>query len=299
MAGKNIYSKITKTIVVSTLILSSLLGSYYLTKKDKENQIYVKKEYGKIIYQKNPKSKKHLYIIGQRHPDPLNPAFVDELTSKVQAEIYRISEDLIKKEKIDLLFLEGAFHHIDYTELYSYNFVRGNIDEKTLEKIKLLDDFNLERLMAGKEKEKMNAPRLLKLNYDIKIKGADNNLAQEMQLECIRLEKQSKIKEEIKKLEEIITYFNEIRSASNLINSKSILDKEVSEGKIKEQKAIIIIGADHLKEIIEYVKKDKIEIPKAEITINELEIKSNGLKQALDLDEKEYGITIIVPNSIH
>ena len=65
-------------------------------------------EYGKVIYQKDGNQDQHLYIICQSHRNATTGTN-GRNTAKVQAEIYRIGEWLIRNEQIELLLPEGFF----------------------------------------------------------------------------------------------------------------------------------------------------------------------------------------------
>src|SRR3990167_3285262 len=63
--------------------------------------------YGKIVYQQGTHRSHQLYILGQKHIDPLDGSF-DKETIKSQQENFEIGRILVEQAYVQTLFIEGV-----------------------------------------------------------------------------------------------------------------------------------------------------------------------------------------------
>ncbi len=65
-------------------------------------------EYGEVVYRYNESSPNQIFIIGMSHRDTVT-RLNGSLTSRVQAEVYRVGDALIHQQAVELLLPEGFF----------------------------------------------------------------------------------------------------------------------------------------------------------------------------------------------
>lgn len=290
--------KLIKAIAIGALTLGSLLLINYSPIQNK-NQITNYDKYGSVIYKKNSSAKKQIYIVGQRHSPAFNLNYMDNSIARAQLEIYRIIENLINSKKIEFLLVEGYNSEKDYYGLLTFDFVKGNLSNDDIKKLKKLDDNSLEKIMLDPSPKGMNAGRLLKLNFpNLDIQGIENQNIYDLSLDLINSFRNEEYLEKKEQLFNIISYLNALRSAHSLIIAASKIEKETELKRIKKEDAVIIIGSDHLKEIVSFLEQNKIKIYPKEMRLEDKIINSSGIDERLYLDERGYGITVIKPKSI-
>jgi len=247
-------------------------------------------EYGAIVYQKNQDLQNQLYVIAQSHRSPIDNQYTIKEAPRVQTEIYRIAEHLIKEKNIELLLDEGLDAEEENSDLHRFiaiNMLKLKYDS-SVKKISE-DDSVLEDILADKELP-TDAAYLLNAAYPIIVQGADNKkLLNDIDNLIKYFLKGYGTKEE---MESVLDHLCEARSALILQNSPFVIEREINAGRIKNRKAIIIIGSLHIDEMQRFVENDRITISPVE---------KYGLPfvdKELCLTKRNYGITIINPLSI-
>ena len=257
-------------------------------------------EYGAVVYQKNPDFQNQLYIISQIHRNSLTGNYKDETGPRVQAEIYRIAEKLIKQNVIELLIDEGIdAQNSDSADLMGFigKHIKSLMGSELSEKVSKSDS-ELERIMKGYipcEEDPdftihIDAGYLLSAMYPIAHQGADSSLHHKATDKTVEnfLTRGGNPKD----FESIMDYLCKARSALILQNSPFVIEREIRAKRIKSRNAIIIIGDLHIDEMQEFIENDRIKISA---------VKNYGLPavdEELCLAKRDYGAAIIKPLSI-
>ncbi len=244
-------------------------------------------EYGKVIYQKNGDRDQHLYIICQSHRNAATGEN-SRNTAKVQAEIYRIGEWLIRNEQIELLLPEGFFRRKGGMK-QTAGLVEYSRDANVRQPSYSPDDQALERLLTDTAVF-TNADKLLKQYYNVKLQQVEDEQLYFSILDFLYQPERQQKGLAGSDLEEL-DYLQERRSAAMLQNIPDIIDNEWRDGNICRKKAIFTIGMAHANEIIQFLKEGKIEIT----------VPRTGAKDdlgELNLVKGHYGVTVILPRGL-
>lgn len=234
-------------------------------------------EFGEIVYQKNPERPVQVYIIGNSHrSSSTGDNGVNTIPAQVQT--YRIGEWLIRQHQVELLLPEGFFGRKG----------RSGILDSAVG----LDRSALEETLADTSTF-INADLLLHRNYGVGLQQVEDR-------EMYRSVKEyllSGLKSGDSLLASFgleLEYLQERRSAAILQKIPEVIDNEYRQGNIAQPRAILTIGMAHLDEIIKFIELGKIEIPAPRIGASGFQAYS----EALELLDKEIGVTVIVPRAI-
>ncbi len=323
--SSNLVSRLLKYGLIGSMVVGSLgLVGYLNTPKkeaDKKVAQVFQETYGIPIFSANPEAPSQIYVIAQRHRDPItNKNVKGKNTPKIQTEVYRIAVDLIRTKGVELVLDEGSISDKDY-----FNDIKrqrdfwhsGNSEEDKL-RLKCLSDEGLESILES-DNALIDASLLLSLNYGTDIQGAEDKAAYQEHLklielvdekhdELINLIKNNRIIEEkhiqeakelLEKSKEWGKLLRENRSAYLLVNAPDVIEREFKAGKIKTKNGIIIIGSNHIDEIVKYLSEDQIKIPSQVVEINGEKFEVNGIDRKLELKEKNYGVKVIIPRTIY
>jgi len=260
--------------------------------------------YGRIVYQTRPEAPNQIYVVGQWHEHPITKAVTPEVI-RVQSEIFRIGERMVKKRSLELILLEGIFEG-ESQEVRNENVrkIRGALQkEGLLESMHTFDDTTLERLIDIRKKGIINAQGgyWLAIAYGLTIQGADDADLHRLELQTIggkyRVSGLSGVVRTAagKVIQEFVAiddYLNQLRTAYTLLNTPRIIEQEYAAKRIKQRKALMVIGAEHIPDCIEFVKNDHARcIPPSSS-------KAPPLDQPLGYAAAGYGVTIIMPRTV-
>jgi len=246
-------------------------------------------EYGEVIYRYNEKSPSQIFIIGMGHRDALTGLGAAN-TARVQAEVYKLGEWLIRNEGLELLLPEGFFSSKNAPpkkeaapEKIAKPSAQDSLDLKTVEGI-LRDTrtfINAEILL------KRTYPLALKQIEDRKLYFAVNDLLRKL-VSC------GNDPAEYLKVKSELDYFQERRTAAMLQVIPGIINAEYQEGRIKHKKGLFSIGLSHIPMVTRYLQEKKINIYSPLVSLN----KNEDCLMELNLREENYGVSILLPRTL-
>lgn len=249
-------------------------------------------EYGEVIYRCNQGSPKQLFIIGTSHRDSLTRQNSAN-TSRVQAEVYKIGEWLIRSEGLELLLPEGFFKTKPEKVVRQAD-IRSGI-EKRYDKAKLLDMNILEKKLRD-DSTFVNAEMLLRQNYPLQMEQVEDKICYDAVGKGIQklVNCENNNMSEYFILKSELDYLHERRTAAILQKVPEIIENEFHQGKIKNRKAFLTIGMYHIRTIINYLNKKKITIYPS--------IPNSGQNEddtaVLNLSKENFGVFIILPRTL-
>lgn len=240
--------------------------------------------YSEVIYRINEKSPNQIFIIGLSHRDSLT-CLNGELTSKVQAEVFKIGDWLIHNQELGLLLPEGFF------KSRSPNVQRSTpIGAARREGDCASYDMSVLEKRLSDNKVYINAEMLLKEAHPIRLRQVeDKPLYDAVRASMLKLGGPGC---DYPAVNSELQYLQERRSAAMLQKIPEIVNDEFHQGNIKSRKAIFTVGLYHIHEIIRFLNQNRIMIhsPKpASISIKDCSAE-------LNLQKENFGITIILPS---
>ena len=293
--GRDISFRILSFAAMLCLLSSSLSLAKSTPDPAKENQtiqalLTIPKEYGEVIYQLNGEGSKQIYIIGVEHRNTITCCNGIN-TAKIQAEVYRIGEWLIRNEGLRLLLPEGFF-----TRKTGEAVLKMSPAEKNRRKEpKLLDSADLEERLAD-NRTYVNAEILLKRNYGLRIRQVEDKFRYAVVHDaiCKLSTKEANPACAFLPLESRLQYLQEERVAAMLQKIPAIVHEEFQHGNIENERALLTIGLSHLSPIIRYFNDKKIEIH------NPLPAPGEDKDYVADLNllKEKFGVTVIVPQKL-
>ncbi len=269
-------------VLILLIVLPFLLG---IPPSTAESNLAVPSQYGEVIYRINEESPNQIFIIGLSHRDSLT-CLNGDITSKVQAEVFKIGDWLIHNQGLGLLLPEGFFQSAP-TKIEKKNVSASGketsctaYDVKTLEK-RLSDN-----------KVYVNAEMLLKQTHLIRLRQVeDKGLYDAVRANIVKLASQGPACD-YSAVNSEIEYLQERRTAAMLQKIPEIVNDEFQQGKIQNRKAIFTVGLYHIHEIIQFLKENRISIhmPKP------ASVGTTDYTEELNLEKGNFGITIILPS---
>ncbi len=243
------------------------------------------KEYGKILYECNPTHEKQLFIIGMGHRDALSGANGPR-TAKIQAEVYKIGEWLIREEGVDLILPEGFFQNPGAPK--SLNSLPPDAGKKRF--AEPLDLKTLEAKLAHKTAF-LNAEILLKRNYPVALQQVeDKDCYRKVGVLIGKLSNRGFSSDEYTHTRAELESAQDKRTAIMLQKIPEIIDREYEEGRIKTRKAIFTIGLSHVPAILKYLDEGGIPPSYPPTGSNDF--------QALNLQLQKFRVSILIPKSL-
>jgi hypothetical protein len=237
------------------------------------------------IYRKSPNQ---VYVIGISHRDTLTGSN-GRLTSRVQAEVYKIGEWLIRNRGRELLLPEGFF-------------AEGTT--KTGEKRKESrspavspPEPNLESLEKrfSEGGTYINAEMLLNQNFPLLLRQVEDKELYQSVYQKVRLLAQSGGNLERRFLiRSELGYLQKKRVGIMLQKISEIVKREFREGHIDAKKALFTIGPNRISDIITHLKERKITVLSPLFTA----IKYQNYIDALHLTQENFGISVILPRTL-
>jgi hypothetical protein len=245
--------------------------------------------YGEIIYQSNRENPKQLYIVGLEHRDAVTRQNGTN-TPKVQAEVFKIGEWLVRNEDVELLLPEGFFStKPGNTTGANPRGEKGNITAKSFG----LND--LERKL-GDNRVYVNAEMLLKQNFQLRLRQVEDKRIYDTVHETLcNFANGSPNSCNLSDLKSDMDFLQEKRVAFILQNIPGVIDEEFRQNHIGNQKALFTIGMSHVSQIIRYLGENRIEITPP------LSGSMKGEKcynAPLNLAKENFGITVIIPQRL-
>jgi hypothetical protein len=247
-------------------------------------------QYGEIIYQHKEKSPSQLYIIGMSHRDSLTRRNGDQ-TSRVQAEVYKVGEWLIRNRALELLLPEGYFAGKGgKTENKRLTVAPGQRTDGPAP----IDLGALEEILSDNQSF-INAEMLLWDSYpSLKIRQVEDLALYETARRKITELIEQKDSCDYLLLRSELDYLQERRTAAILQRIPEIVNDESRQGNIRDRKAILTIGLSHIRGMIKYFEENRITVyaPLSNSNHNE-DYVSN-----LSLFKEGFGISVIIPRTL-
>lgn len=235
-------------------------------------------DYGEVVYRVNPQAPRQVYIIGQCHRSAVSDRMHSD-TVKVQAEIYRIGEWLIREKNVSLLLPEGFFQRTP-----------GADDSQPTEMDRLpveLDNSTLEARL-GDPRRFVNADLLLNASYDVRLGQVED---EQLYRDIRGLLRQAGENNSLSLLARLAVLQDE-RTVVMLQNIPDIVEEFFQAGRIGHPRAMFTIGMAHLGEIIHRLQRGTLR------TAADDPGRNDGAAMELKLLERGYGVTVIVPRTL-
>jgi hypothetical protein len=251
-----------------------------------ETNLAVPSQYGEVIYRYNEESANQIFIIGLSHRDSLT-CLNGDMTSRVQAEVFRIGDWLIHHQGLELLLPEGFFKST------STKIQKKNINAERENSCASYDTKVLENRLSD-NKVYVNAEMLLKETHPIVFRQIeDKPLYDAVRANILKLAQQGHACD-FSAVNSELEYLQERRTAALLQKIPEIVNDELQQGNIKSRKAIFTVGLYHIHEIIRFLNENKIIVraPKSA---------SPGMKDyaaELNLQRENFGVSIILPKTL-
>lgn len=257
--------------------------------------------YGRIVFQIRPEAPHQLYIVGQIHATPLTNR-IDPETIETQTEIYRIGQRLVKD--LDLVLLEGETANMVHTDhndnrrmirddFQRHNFLNDIVTGKMLPKL----------MRTNVAKEKIPAEQggyWLAVAYDLDIQGAEDEKLHKLALEYVKLKvRTTRVAFDAMEVSDVeyitdnaFNHINQLRTVYILVNTPKVIEREYAAQRITRKNALVIIGANHIADCVQFVKDDHVR------STPPPESNAPPLNQPLGYAQAGYGVTVIMPRTI-
>jgi hypothetical protein len=234
--------------------------------------------YGRVIFQINGQLPRQIYIVGQTHRSALTRESRPDVI-RVQAQIYRIGEWLIREQKVGMLLPEGFFQRPPGKDS-----APALIESKTSQ----LDNRSLEA-MLGDTRRFVNADLLLNNSYHVSLRQVENERLYRDAYQLLREASRNGNLTARARLEDLQVE----RTAFMLQNIPDVVEEAFTAGRIENCKAMFTIGLGHVREIINFLQNGFLRVP-VNSDLRQERIKSARLK----LLERGYGVTVIIPKAV-
>lgn len=255
-------------------------------------------KYGSIVYRHNLSAPYQLYFIAQLHRHPVSRSVINPKSPRVQVEVCRIVDELVRTVGVDLILDEGRAASEDYDK---YNAIKESNAAKFVTAISQVykNDKELEALFGGEED--IEAPQVLQILYRVNVQGAEDSTLLKTHLsyanQCLdpkTLQKRLAILGSVAayqaELSRVMDSLGEWRTSAVLKNLSPVLRRESSKGR-RTRNVALILGYGHFDELERSWRSGEISVPS---------VPEFGLLAETDpyTDRKDFGVTIIVPRSI-
>jgi hypothetical protein len=246
-------------------------------------------EYGELIYRCNEKSECQVFIIGTSHRDSLTSRNGPN-TSKVQAEVYRLGEWLIRNQELELLLPEGFF------KKKTANINPEKVEEAPREKKKAepMDRESLERRLSSRAY--VNAEMLLKENYHVRTEQVEDwGFYDAVRNGISKIGATGGSSSEYFVQKAGLDYLQERRTAAMLQNIPAAIGSAYGRGSIKTKRGLFTIGMSHVLPIIKYLNEKRIRI------FSPLLASSHTVEDyvaELNLAKENFGVSVIIPRAL-
>ncbi len=220
-------------------------------------------EYGEVVFHRVGENQQQVYIIGQSHRSSRTGLNGSD-TVRVQSEIYRIGEWLIREKEVGLLLPEGFFQKTQKGPEAAIDRESFSFDNPTLHQ-KLSDTRRF-----------VNADMLLNASYNIRLAQVED---EELYRNVGALLRQMRYHPLTDPCE--LELVQEQRTAVMLQNIPAAVEKAFGCGEIENRKAMFTIGMAHMPELLGFLEKDN---------------RTNYA--SLRLLDQGYGVTVILPRTL-
>jgi len=245
-------------------------------------------DYGEVVCRYNEKSPNQLYVIGIAHRDSLTRSNGSR-TPRIQAEVYKIGEWLIRNQGVELLLPEGFF--TTNSKKPAEKRARGGSFPTApgQENIEFLE----QRL--SDDRQFVNAEMLLKEHFPLLLRQVEDRDLYQTVSENIRLLVESKGSMEKNFLiRSELDYHQKKRVGTMLQKIPGIVNEEFRERHIGNKKALFTIGLSHIPDIIRYLEERKITVLSPLFT----QAKYEDYVDELNLAKEDFGISVIIPKTL-
>lgn len=247
-------------------------------------------EYGEVIYRYKERSPNQLFIIGMSHRD-----FISGLnghnTSRVQAEVYKLGEWLIRNRGLELLLPEGFFRKIGQIAKE-----KSRTGVKNSARAEPLDIKTVEKQLADNSAF-INAEMLLLKHYRLRVQQVEDQKWYDALSSFMRSLISNGKENENYFVRPELDYLQERRTAVMLQKIPGTIDAEYQQGGIRSKKALFTIGMSHLHKIIQYLDESKIRIYCPTVNSNKNEDNEDYVSD-LNLLREDFGVVIILPRTL-
>jgi hypothetical protein len=243
--------------------------------------------YGEVIYRYNGKSPNQLFIIGMSHRDSIS-RLNGQNTSRVQAEVYKLGEWLIRNRGLELLLPEGFFKKKAQMAKEKLRPADRNSNCS-----KPLDIRIVEEKLSGTTSF-VNAEMLLMKNYHLRTQQVEDQKWYDAVGCFIRKLAMSGNFSDYYLAKSELDYLQERRTAAILQKVPEVTDEEYQKGGMKSKEALLTIGLSHLCEIIKYLNENKIKIYSPLVN----SYRNEDYFADLNLLRENFGVSIIIPRTL-
>jgi hypothetical protein len=241
-------------------------------------------EYGEAICKYNPESPNQLYIVGISHRDTLTGEN-NSLTPRVQAEVYKIAEWLIRNKGLELLLPEGFFVEKDSNGKKG---VAGSVPARVL----TLE--SLEKMLSD-DSTQLNAEMLLSGDFPLVMKQVeDRDLYHRVNKGIRQLVECREVGNDFYTVESELDYCQKKRVGTMLQNIPQIVEEEFRQGSIRSRTALFTIGLSHIPDIVRYLTEKKITVRSPLLAKG----KDQDFVRDLNLAREDFGVSVIIPKSL-
>lgn len=277
------------SLIICTVLVLSTSGNIVASPEhspDPAGYLDMPAEYGDAIFRINPHSPKQLYIIGINHRDP-NSGANNSTTVRTQMEIFRIGEWLKENKRLDLLLPEGYFAAGQTISSPAPSAVRASNQVRPV-----LDNAYLQESLAT-DSPGVNAEKLLMQHYNLPaFQVEDRRIYNAVRSSLGKLKTGGDGADEIAGKRAELIYLQEVRTAQLLQNIPGVIEHESLRGAVGNRSALFTIGLNHIKDIFRYIENEEINIESPS------GVQSDNLAADLNLLQRGYGITIIIPRTL-
>ena len=246
-------------------------------------------EFGEVIYRWYPRSPNQLFIIGMAHRDSLTGLSIPRV-SRAQAQVYKLGQWLVQRERCELLLPEGFFA----TPATKTEKEMRTAAEEKLSCPESIDLKTLEEKLSD-NRSFVNAELLLKRNYSLRLRQVEDAASHRAVGGLIRkLVDCGNDKAEYLRVKSELDYLEEKRTAAMLQRIPGVIQAEFQQGNIKARKAIFTIGLSHLPRIIRYLEENKVSITSPIPGPGKQEVYTADL----NLKKENFGVAVLLPQAL-
>lgn len=211
------------------------------------------------------------------------------LTSRVQAEVYKIGDSLIHQQGLELLLPEGFFR----SKTPKVEVKAAKAEAGKAAKCAEFSDMNVLLSRLGDNRTYVNAEMLLKEGHPIQMEQVEDEPLYFTVRDCIlKLVKTASNSCDYPSVKSELAYLQDRRTAAILQNVPEIIDGEFQHGKINEKRGVLTIGMSHIPKIIQYLNDRQIRIPHTGSD------KGTDYVAEVNLLKENFGVTIIIPKTL-
>jgi hypothetical protein len=276
------YLPFQKLLFLVLGLCTFFIGSLIISLAKAKPAFNILAPYGEVIYTYNPECPDQLFIIGTGHRNAVTRVNGSN-TQRVQVEVYKIGDRLIRHEGVKLLLPEGFFETKEKRALKECRTSYTELSDEMIEE-RLSDNTTF-----------VNAEMLLKEAHPIRLRQVEEQdlywNARESMLRLIRSGNRTPGSSALKSR---LDYLQERRTAALLQNAPDVTNEEFKEGYINKRRAILTIGLSHIPDIIKYLRDKRITVRAPLFDKGE----EKNYNADLNLIKKNFGVCILLPKTL-